>query len=92
MSSVIRKRSRTEEGEEISVETARNSTKGKDWESEEVVLFKEASEMSARTMRVHPSCANAVAAAFPMPECCCIGKMEVIYGGVRKLTGGSTSD
>ena len=35
--------------------------------SEDVVELREVSEMSARTMRVQPSWANAVAVALPMP-------------------------
>jgi hypothetical protein len=63
----LRKRSRTEEGEEISVRTARNWTDGKVEDSVEVVWSREVDDMSARTMRVQPSWANAVAVALPMP-------------------------
>jgi len=51
----------------MSVMTARNWTEGKRWDREEVVAVREVEEMSARTMRVQPSWANAVAVALPMP-------------------------
>lgn len=52
----------------MSARMARKWTEGKSWESEDEVAVREAEEMSARTMRMQPSWANAVAVALPMPR------------------------
>jgi hypothetical protein len=51
----------------MSVTTARNWTEGKRVDSVDEVEVREVEDMSARTMRVQPSWANAVAVALPMP-------------------------
>ena len=47
--------------------TARNWTEGKVEDRVEVVWSREVEDISARTIRVQPSCANAVAVALPIP-------------------------
>jgi hypothetical protein len=86
----LRKRSRTEEGEEISVTTARNWTEGKRVDSVEEVVVREVEEMSARTMRVQPSWANAVAVALPIPVFFVGMKVGVVV--LERLTRGCTGD
>jgi hypothetical protein len=51
----------------MSVTMARKLTEGKVVDRWEVVAVREVEEMSARTIRVQPSWANAVAVALPMP-------------------------
>jgi hypothetical protein len=64
----------------MSVTTARNWTEGKRVDSVEEVVVREVEVMSARTMRVQPSWANAVAVALPMP---------VFFVGMRFYENGS---
>lgn len=71
----------------MSVWMARNWTEGKVEDSWEEVAVREVWEMSARTMRVQPSWANAVAVALPMPGFCEL-VVWILGDGVEGLTGG----
>jgi hypothetical protein len=73
----------------MSVRTARNWTEGKVEDSVEVVWSREVEDISARTMRMQPSWANAVAVALPMPVFCRYG---ISGDGVERLTRGCTGD